>query len=141
VDFLRQNRFAENLARQVRPRSGVRRRLATFWYRKELADLSDIGAMSDVVGQLENGQRGVPILLRQYLKLGGLLLGFNLDRYFGDALDGLILVDLLQTDKTILQHYMGREESREFLRYHAAIKLGLGVPDQGEDNPKRALSA
>ena len=71
---------------------------------------------SDVVGQLENGQRGVPILLRQYLKLGGLLLGFNLDRYFGDALEGLILVDLLQTDRTILQLYMGREESRELDR-------------------------
>ena len=141
VDFLQQNCFAESLARQVRPRSGVRRRLTTFWHRRELADLSDIGAMSDVVGQLENGQRGVPILLRQYLKLGGLLLGFNLDRYFGDALDGLILVDLLQTDRTILQHYMGREESREFLRYHAALKLGLHVPDHGEDKSTRARSA
>ncbi len=141
VDFLQQNCFAENLARHVRPRSGVRRRLATFWHRNELADLSDIGAMSDVVGQLENGQRGVPILLRQYLKLGGLLLGFNLDRYFGDALDGLILVDLLQTDKAILQRYMGREESREFLRYHAALKLGLEVPDRGEDKSTRVRSA
>ncbi len=97
--------------------------------------------MSDVVGQLESGQRGVPILLRQYLKLGGLLLGFNLDRNFGDALDGLILVDLLQTDRTILQRYMGREESREFLRYHASLKLGLEMPDSDADSTGRARSA
>ena len=141
VEFLKENCFAGDLARQVRPRAGSQRRLATFWHRKELADLSDIGAMSDVVGQLEKGQRGVPVLLRQYLKLGGLLLGFNLDRNFGDALDGLILVDLLQTDRSILQRYMGRDESREFLRYHAARKLGLEDLDGDEEEPERARSA
>lgn len=141
VDFLRQNRYADELARQVRPRSGLQRRLATFWQRKELADLSDVGAVSEVIGQLENGQRGVPILLRQYLKLGGLLLGFNLDRNFGDALDGLILVDLLQTDRTILQRYMGQEESREFLAFHASRMLGLGTPGQHEEEPKLPRSA
>jgi len=141
VEFLKENCFAGDLARQVRPRAGSQRRLATFWHRKELADLSDIGAMSDVVGQLERGQRGVPVLLRQYLKLGGLLLGFNLDRTFGDALDGLILVDLLQTDRSILQRYMGRDESREFLRYHASRKLGLEDLDSEEEEPKRAHSA
>lgn len=141
VDFLQENCFDDHLARQVRPRAGAHRRLATFWQRKELADLSDIGAMSDVIGQLENGQRGVPVLLRQYLKLGGLLLGFNLDRKFGDALDGLILVDILQTDRTFLQRYMGHDESREFLRYHAALKLGLEVPNHAEEEPKHARSA
>ena len=141
VDFLQENCFDDQLSRQVRPRAGVQRRLATFWQRKELADLSDIGAMSDVIGQLENGQRGVPVLLRQYLKLGGLLLGFNLDRKFGDALDGLILVDILQTDRTFLQRYMGHEESREFLRYHASLKLGLEVPDTAEDESKPARIA
>ena len=141
VDFLQENCFADHLARQVRPRSGLQRRLATFWQPKELADLADIGAMSDVVGQLENGQRGAPVLLRQYLRLGGLLLGFNLDRKFGDALDGLILVDILQTDRAFLERYMGHDESREFLRYHASLKLGLEDPDHSEDKPKRARSA
>lgn len=141
VDFLQENCFDDQLARHVRPRAGAQRRLATFWQRKELADLSDIGAMSDVIGQLENGQRGVPVLLRQYLKLGGLLLGFNLDRHFGDALDGLILVDLLQTDHLFLQRYMGHAESHEFLRYHASLKLGLQVPEHADEGPKHARSA
>ncbi len=141
VDFLKVNRYSDELARQVKPRSGLQRRLATFWQRRELADFSDLGAISEVVGQLENGQRGVPILLRQYLKLGGLLLGFNLDRSFGDALDGLILVDLLQTDRTILQRYMGREAAHEFLRYHAERMLGLETPGQTSDTPDVKRSA
>lgn len=141
VDFLQENRFAEDLARQVRPRSGLQRRLASFWQRKELADLSDIGAVSEVVGQLENGQRGVPILLRQYLKLGGMLLGFNVDRSFGNALDGLILVDLLRTDPGFLQRFMGLEESREYLRFHASRMLGLDTPDQPPAKSKLRRSA
>jgi len=141
VDFLHENRMAEDLARQVRPRSGLQRRLASFWQRKELADFSDVAAISEVVGQLENGQRGVPILLRQYLNLGGLLLGFNVDRKFGDALDGLILVDLLQTDPIFLQRYMGREESREYRGFHASRMLGLETPDQPSDKSKLRRSA
>jgi hypothetical protein len=83
----------------------------------------------------------VPVLLRQYLRLGGLLLGFNLDKNFGDALDGLILVDMLQTDRVFLERLFGREESRQYLRYHASRNLGLEVSDRTEDKPNFAKSA
>jgi hypothetical protein len=53
----------------------------------------------------------------------------------------LILVDILQTDRSFLHRYMGDEESREFLRYHASLKLGLEAPDHSEDDSKRARSA
>jgi hypothetical protein len=59
----------------------------------------------------------VPVLLRQYLKLGGKLLGFNLDPRFSNALDGLILVDLTRTEPRLLQRYLGKAEAAEFLEY------------------------
>ena len=71
------------------------------------------------MSQLEPDQKGVPVLLRQYLKLGGKLLGFNLDTQFGDAIDGLIMVDLLRTDLKTLQKYMGREDADKYLAGHA----------------------
>ena len=37
----------------------------------------DLDDLSAVVSDLESGDAGVPVLLRQYLKLGGKLLGFN----------------------------------------------------------------
>jgi hypothetical protein len=37
------------------------------------------------------------VLLRQYLKLGGHILTLNLDHDFGDAIDGLMLIDLTNT--------------------------------------------
>ena len=57
--------------------------------------------------------------MKQYLKLGGRMLGFNLDDQFGDALDGLVVVDLRRTDIGVLSHYMGEDGAKAFLRYHA----------------------
>jgi hypothetical protein len=64
-------------------------------------------------------------LLRQYLKLGGKLLGFNVDRDFGDALDGLIVVDLMQTDPKVLGRYIGKHEAEAFRAFHAAALAGM----------------
>jgi putative hemolysin len=71
-------------------------------------DLEDLSAL---VSDLEPGKPGVPVLLRQYLKLGGKLLGFNLDPKFSNVVDGLILVDLAKTERRLLERYFGREYS------------------------------
>ena len=71
-----------------------------------------------MVSDLEASRAGIPVLLRQYLKLGGKLLGFNVDPEFSDALDGLILVDLTRTEPRLLERYLGKTEAHEFLKYH-----------------------
>lgn len=119
VDFLRMHNYASELARYVRPRTGVRQAERTCWSRGQLSVLQDIDAASECVDSIETHKRGIPVLLRQYLRLGGTLLGFNLDQEFGDALDGLILVDLRKTEHRILERYMGKEETRGFLSHHA----------------------
>lgn len=65
----------------------------------------------------------VPVLLRQHVKLGGKLVGFNVDPSFENALDGLIMVDLLKCDRRILDRYMGNEGSARFLEYHQQPSL------------------
>ena len=71
-----------------------------------------------MVADIETDQKGIPVLLRQYLKMGGELLGFNADRNFSDSLDGLIVVDLTRTDPKMLSRYLGVEGSARFLEYH-----------------------
>jgi hypothetical protein len=61
----------------------------------------------------------MPVLLRQYLKLSARLLGFNVDRQFGDALDALMMVDLTTVDRAMLDRYLGRDEAEAFLGRHA----------------------
>jgi putative hemolysin len=77
----------------------------------------DIEDLSDAVSDIEPSRVGVPVLLRQYLKLGGKLLGFNVDPNFSDTLDGLILVDLTQTEPRLLQRYLGKQEAEQFLAF------------------------
>jgi hypothetical protein len=77
----------------------------------------DLEDLSDCVSDLEPSRSGVPVLLRQYLKLGGKLLGFNLDPEFSDTLDGLIVVDLTKTEPRLLERYLGKAEALEFLQY------------------------
>lgn len=60
----------------------------------------------------------MPVLLRHYLKLGGRLLAFSVDSEFSNALDGLIVVDLTQTDRKLLERYLGRIEAEIFLDFH-----------------------
>ncbi len=78
-----------------------------------------------MVADIETDQKGIPILLKQYLKLGGRLLGFNLDRDFANALDGLIMVDLTRTDTKMLQRYLGRDGAAAFLDHHGLLTEGV----------------
>ncbi len=76
--------------------------------------------LSDAVADLEPDGAGVPVMLRQYLRLGGKLLGFNVDPAFSDALDGLIFVDLTKTERKLLERYLGKSEARQFLAFQEA---------------------
>jgi putative hemolysin len=88
----------------------------------------DLEDLSDCVADLEPARTGVPVLLRQYLKLGGKLLGFNLDPEFSDALDGLIVVDLTKTEPRLLERYLGKAEAHEFLKYQKGTRSEQHVP-------------
>lgn len=84
--------------------------------------LRDLDDLSQPVSDVETDGKGLPVLLRQYAKVGGKLLGFNVDRNFSNVLDGLVVVDLRQTDPTVLERYMGREGATRFRQVHAAAK-------------------
>ena len=79
----------------------------------------NIDELSDLVSDIEPNHAGVPVLLRQYLRLGGKLLAFNIDPEFSNALDGLIVVDLTRTERKLLDRYLGREEAQQFLTAHS----------------------
>jgi len=80
----------------------------------------DVGELSALIADLEPDKKGVPVLLRQYLNMGGVVLDFNLDPQFSNAVDGLIFVDLMKADRRLLSRYMGREGLASFYEYHRA---------------------
>jgi putative hemolysin len=72
----------------------------------------DMEDLSAVVSDIDPSQGGIPVLLRQYLRLGGKLVGFNVDPQFADVLDGLIVVDLAKTDPKLVERYLGQPVAR-----------------------------
>lgn len=80
--------------------------------------LNDCDTVDDLVAELEPDGKGMPVLLRQYIKLGARFFAFNVDPNFSDALDALMLVDLRYTEPKLLARYMGPGNHRAFLAYH-----------------------
>ena len=119
VDYLRTNNSEAKLARHVKPRRPFRVHRSRLRNEVEVADLKDIEHLSRVIARIEHDSKGVPILLKQYLKLGGRLLGFNADDQFSDALDGLVVVDLRASEPRVLARYMGEEGAAAFFAHHS----------------------
>lgn len=114
VRFLKDRRYRTDLAPLAKPRHPFRSRLTReaelLHLAQNLRDVEDLAApIRDV-----DSQPGVPVLLRQYLKMGGRVAGFNVDPKFSNALDGLLVVDLRDASDKLLAKYMGAETAAAF---------------------------
>ena len=116
---LRLSNFAGELARFVKPLRPPRRGRRAEWKGKDYEEMiANTDLVSSIISDLESDKKGIPILVKQYLKLGGRILAFNVDPDFGDCIDGLILVDLRKTERRTRAHYMGAEADAAFRAYH-----------------------
>jgi putative hemolysin len=79
---------------------------ATISQIKSLSELS-VSEIARVVPELEEGRHSFPVLIRQYLKLGGRAAAFHHDRDFG-SYDVLMVIDLCKTPRDTLRRYMGK---------------------------------
>jgi putative hemolysin len=109
----------DELAGLIEPRRPFRpARLRPWDCRAMCHALRDLEELSEPITDVETDGKGLPILLRQYAKIGGKLLGFNVDSKFSNVLDGLVLVDLRKTEAAVLERYMGREAAIQFRQLH-----------------------
>lgn len=117
--FFEERKRSDELAKLVTPRRSFRPGKLRRWdSRAACKALRDLDELSQPIADVESDGKGLPVLLKQYAKVGGKFLGFNVDRKFSDVLDGLVLVDLRETEPAVLERYMGRDAVAEFRRYH-----------------------
>ncbi len=116
--YFDQRMHDDELAGLVQPRRPFRVSALRGWDCRSMTRvLRDLDELSQPITDVEPDGKGLPILLRQYAKVGGKLLGFNVDRKFSNVLDGLVVVDLRQTDSAVLDRYMGREAATAFRKF------------------------
>jgi putative hemolysin len=100
----------------VRARRPLRGSLVQRWEMASLCSLlPDLEDLSAPITDLEADGKGIPILVKQYVRMGGKLLAFSVDPQFGNTLDGFVMVDLTQTNPEALARYMGKEQAAKFL--------------------------
>ena len=128
VAFLR-DRLLDPLTASLRPKRAFRGRLSLRSLGLEPRWPTDIDQLSRLIAGLEPDGKGAPVLLRQYLRLGGRVLGFNIDPGFADSLDCLILVDLRKTEPRVLRKYMSESAWARFQRKHRTRSLRGGDGD------------
>jgi putative hemolysin len=123
VSYLKMTRYRSDMAGFVKPKKPFPAKSLKGWDIDAAVRLlkDDVENVSELISCVESDRKGVPILLKQYLKLGGEIAGFNVDAAFGNVLDGLIIVDLTKTDPRKLERYLGRDGARQFLGYHRAV--------------------
>jgi putative hemolysin len=102
VEFLRSHFLDPLMAQLVRPTHPVPRGSMLQTLAAEVSMLGHIDALGALVEDIEPDHKGVPVLLRQYLKPGGRMLALNVDPAFNHSIDCLLMVDLRHTDSRVL---------------------------------------
>ncbi|MEJ2154280.1 MAG: lysophospholipid acyltransferase family protein [Desulfobacteraceae bacterium] len=119
VAFLRHATMNSKLSPMVKPRKPVK--VLKKVSRSAPLDLLEKNAIEEIsmlVSEIEQDYKGVPTLIKHYLKLNGQFLAFNLDKDFANVIDGLIWVDLLKTDEKLLERFLGAQGLRDFYACH-----------------------
>jgi len=127
VEFLSKLRGDHELGPLVRPRNPPRDRLTRLERDALAALVRDTEDVSSLVSDIETDRKGLPVLLRHYLRLGASLLSFNLDEGFGNCIDGLIIVDLRASDPKLLRRYMGDVGYQRYVSVAGAAPLRCGL--------------
>ena len=83
---------------------------------ESVRSIEDVSAL---ISEIEEDGKGIPVLLRQYLRMNASLLSFNVDKEFSNALDGLMMVDLTKTNPKLLKRYLGATGLERFQAHHA----------------------
>ncbi|MEG6506012.1 lysophospholipid acyltransferase family protein [Nitratidesulfovibrio sp. 1201_IL3209] len=120
MDYLARHHGCAATARLVRGRTAPSIRQPGCLRRIEPAGL-DWNALCALVRDMEGG-RTIPILFKHYLKLGGRIATFHVDRAFG-SLDAFLIIDLLESPPRMLQRFMGPDGLE---RYYAQTPRAAG---------------
>jgi Acetyltransferase (GNAT) domain len=95
----------EHLRRHVQPK----RRFRLIGHRTPIERALTLEDLDRIVRSsgVEPDSRGIPVLLRHYLNLGGRVLSVSVDPSFGSCLDALIVVDLRLPGSKLLDRVFG----------------------------------
>lgn len=127
IRFIMTHHFDWKLARSITPRNAYKFKTVdqNLNVLMETMD-ADINSLDKFIGDVDEMNSGLPVLLKKYIKLNAKIIGFNVDPKFNNCLDGLMALDLCDipqntieslskesNDGSILQQFYSNREKRE----------------------------
>lgn len=104
IRFIMRNHLNWKMARYIRPRN-------SYKFKSDNTDLNllmenmdhDINRLDKTIGDLDELNSGLPVLLKKYIKLNAKIIAFNVDPKFNNCLDGLIVLDVYDVPKNTIE--------------------------------------
>lgn len=104
IKFIMANHLNWKMAKSIHPRN-------SYKFRSENPDLMllmenmdhSIDRLDKTIGDLDELNSGLPVLLKKYIKLNARIIGFNVDPKFNNCLDGLIVLDIYDVPKNTIE--------------------------------------
>jgi len=70
----------------------------------------DLHSLDKFIGDIDQYNSGLPVLLKKYLGLNAKIVSFNVDPKFNDCIDGLLILDIFEVPKATIESF-GKEIS------------------------------
>lgn len=95
IKFIMAHHFDWKLAKSISPRNSYKFKTNDQNLNVIMQTMdNDIGSLDKFIGDVDELNSGLPVLLKKYIKLNAKIIGFNVDPKFNNCLDGLIALDL-----------------------------------------------
>ncbi len=123
IDFIENYYFQHDFARLIKPKVKfkVKSKNANHLMLKESLN-GDINKLDKMIEDIEPGHFKVPVLFKKYLKQNARILGFNVDPLFNNALDGLMILDLLDVPVSTIQSLSKELKDKAIVnRFHSKL--------------------
>lgn len=113
IEYLKEQCGSSELSSMVKGRYFPEKLFTRSRNNFPLPDTLNYNGLVALVRDIEGG-RGIPILFKHYLKLGGKIAAFHMDTAF-NTLDAFLLMDLVESPRFMLDRYMTKEGAETFL--------------------------
>jgi len=103
IKFIMSHHFDWNMARLILPRNAFKFKSQDPNINVIMENMTDINKLDQIIGDVDELNTGLPVLLKKYIKLNAKIIGFNVDPKFNNCLDGLILLDVYDVPKNVIE--------------------------------------
>lgn len=103
IKFIMSHHFSWKDARYISPRKSFKFKSQDPNMNVIMEKMDDINKLDKFIGDVDEMNTGLPVLLKKYIKLNAKIIGFNVDPKFNNCLDGLILLDVYDVPKNTIE--------------------------------------